>query len=122
MRCGLLEADEVIFISDGGGWCDTVARAHFHDAVRILDWYHLVEHVWAAAGRPHPLFRLTPEEALLGTTAHAARALGLADRGRIAPGLRADLCLWEADHPAELSYRIGATHLHARIFGGRLDD
>jgi imidazolonepropionase len=67
------------------------------------------------------LFRLTPEEALLATTAHAARALGLADRGRIAPGLRADLCLWDADHPAELAYRIGATPLHQRIFGGRLD-
>ncbi len=67
------------------------------------------------------LFRLTPEEALLGTTAHAARALGLPDRGRIAPGLRADLCIWDADHPAELSYRIGATSLHHRIFGGRLD-
>jgi imidazolonepropionase len=66
------------------------------------------------------LFRLTPEEALLGTTAHAARALGLADRGRIAAGLRADLCLWDADHPAELSYRIGATALHTRIYGGRL--
>ncbi len=67
------------------------------------------------------LFRLTPEEALLGTTVHAARALGLTDRGTIAPGLRADLCLWDADHPAELSYRIGADALHARIFGGRLD-
>ncbi|MFN4201531.1 MAG: imidazolonepropionase [Tabrizicola sp.] len=67
------------------------------------------------------LFRLTPEEALLGTTAHAARALGLTDRGRIAPGLRADLVIWEADHPAELSYRIGATALHQRIYGGRLD-
>ena len=67
------------------------------------------------------LFRLTPEEALLGTTAHAARALGLADRGRIAPSLRADLCIWDADHPAELGYLIGATPLHTRIFGGRLD-
>ena len=67
------------------------------------------------------LFRLTPEEALLGTTVHAARALGLTDRGRIAPGLRADLCIWDADHPAELSYRIGATPLSTRIFGGRLD-
>jgi imidazolonepropionase len=67
------------------------------------------------------LFRLTPEEALRGTTAHAAQALGLADRGRIAPGLRADLAIWEADHPAELSYRIGATPLLKRIFGGRLD-
>lgn len=67
------------------------------------------------------LFRLTPEEALLGTTTHAARALGLADRGRIATGLRADLCIWDADHPAELSYRIGATPLNTRIFGGRID-
>lgn len=65
------------------------------------------------------LFRLTPEEALMGTTAHAARALGLTDRGRVAPGLRADLCLWDADHPAELSYRIGATALHSRIYGGQ---
>jgi imidazolonepropionase len=67
------------------------------------------------------LFRLTPEEALRGTTVNAAKALGLTDRGRIAPGLRADLCIWDADHPAELSYRIGATPLNARIFGGRLD-
>lgn len=66
-------------------------------------------------------FRLTPEEALLGTTAHAATALGLTDAGRIAPGFRADLAVWEARHPAELSYRIGATPLHSRIFGGRLD-
>lgn len=67
------------------------------------------------------LFRMTPEEALLGTTAHAARALGLSDRGRIAPGLRADLAVWDADHPAELSYRIGAEALHQTIIGGRLD-
>jgi imidazolonepropionase len=67
------------------------------------------------------LFRMTPEEALLGATSHAARALGLTDRGRIAPGLRADLAIWDADHPAELSYRIGSTPLNARIFGGRLD-
>lgn len=66
------------------------------------------------------LFRMTPEEALLGVTAHAARALGLADRGRVVPGLRADLSLWDAEHPAELAYRIGATALHSRIFGGQL--
>lgn len=67
------------------------------------------------------LFRMTPLEALQGTTLHAARALGLADRGTIAPGQLADLCLWDATHPAELSYRIGATPLHTRIFGGYLD-
>ena len=63
-------------------------------------------------------FRLTPEEALAGVTVTAARALGLADRGRIAAGQRADLAIWEAAHPAELAYRIGATPLHRRIFGG----
>ena len=67
------------------------------------------------------LFRMTPLEALAGTTKTAARALGLTDRGTIAPGQRADLCLWDATHPAELSYRIGATPLISRIFGGRFD-
>lgn len=66
------------------------------------------------------LFRMTPEEALLGVTAHAARALGLADRGTIAPGQLADLVIWNADQPADLSYRIGWAAPHARIFGGRL--
>ena len=67
------------------------------------------------------LFRMTPQEALQGTTTHAARALGLPDRGRIAPGLRADLAVWQADHPAELAYRIGATPLKHRMIGGRFD-
>ena len=65
------------------------------------------------------LFRMTPEEALRGVTVHAARALGLADRGRIAAGLRADLCVWDAARPAELAYRIGFNPLHRRIVGGR---
>ncbi len=64
------------------------------------------------------LFRLTPEEALAGATCHAARALGLADAGRIAPGWRADLAVWDVEHPAELAYRIGFNPLHARILAG----
>ena len=64
------------------------------------------------------LFRLTPEEALRGVTANAARALGLADCGVIAPGKRADLAVWDVSDPAELSYRIGFNPIHARIFGG----
>lgn len=66
------------------------------------------------------LFRMTPEEALAGATVHAARALGLPDRGAIAAGLRADLAVWDADHPAELSYRIGFNPLNSRYFGGDL--
>lgn len=65
-------------------------------------------------------FRLTPEEALAGVTRNAARALGLTDRGQLAPGLRADLAVWDCDHPAELAYRIGFNPLHQRIVGGAL--
>ena len=49
VSCGMLHAAEVVFVSDGGGWCDSVARMYFQDATRILDWYHLSEHIWAAA-------------------------------------------------------------------------
>ncbi|WP_171101491.1 imidazolonepropionase [Ruegeria sp. HKCCD7255] len=65
------------------------------------------------------LFRLTPEEALAGVTKNAARALGLDDTGRIVPGLRADLAVWDVTHPAELAYRIGFNPLHARLVGER---
>jgi imidazolonepropionase len=54
------------------------------------------------------LFRLTPDEALAGVTRHAARALGCADRGTLAPGQRADIALWDIAEPGELSYRIGS--------------
>ena len=64
------------------------------------------------------LFRTTPAEALAGTTRNAARALGLDDCGVIAPGMRADLAIWSVTDPAELSYGIGITPLHARIFAG----
>ena len=64
------------------------------------------------------LFRMTPEEALAGVTVNAARALGLADRGTIAPGTRADFAIWDVEHPAELSYRFGYNPLHQRIIGG----
>ena len=65
------------------------------------------------------LFRLTPEEALAGVTRHAALALGLPDRGTLAPGQRADFVLWGVDHPAQLSYAIGANPRRQTIFKGR---
>lgn len=67
-------------------------------------------------------FRLTPEEALRGATQHAARALGLADRGVLAAGLRADLALWPLRHPAELCYWLGDLRPSALwVEGRRLD-
>lgn len=49
---------------------------------------------------------LTPSQALNGATAAAAKAFRLADRGRIAPGLKADLLLVDGDP----SVTIGDVH------------
>ncbi len=65
------------------------------------------------------LFGLTIPECLAGVTREAARALGLADRGTIEPGKRADLAVWNAGRPAELVYALGAAPLHERVIGGR---
>lgn len=64
-------------------------------------------------------FRLTPEEALRGATHHAARALGLHDRGRLMPGQRADFVQWRVGHPAELAYWLGGNLVHAVHAAGR---
>lgn len=64
------------------------------------------------------LFRLTPQEALAGVTRHAARALGLNDRGTLAPGQRADIVLWDVQEPAELCYALGARPRLETLVGG----
>nr|WP_218014030.1 imidazolonepropionase [Rubellimicrobium roseum] len=67
------------------------------------------------------LFRMTVAECFLGVTSHAARALGLSGlTGQIAPGLSADLALWDVESPALLVNRIGFNPLHARIFQGEI--
>jgi len=64
-------------------------------------------------------FRLTPEEALTGATRHAARALGLqGETGVIAPGLAADLAVWDIQRPAELCYWLGKPLLDRRYLAG----
>jgi imidazolonepropionase len=64
------------------------------------------------------LFRLTPQEALAGMTAHAARALGLADRGVLRAGARADFVAWDVDRPNELAYWIGGNPRRFTVRGG----
>ena len=63
------------------------------------------------------LFRLTPEEALRGATVNAAKALGLADRGRLVKGMRADIAVWGVTEAAELSYWMGGSPPHNLCIG-----
>lgn len=53
-RCGYRQAREKIFAADGADWCWEIRAGHFGDAVGIVDWYHVSEHVWAAAHALHP--------------------------------------------------------------------
>jgi len=64
------------------------------------------------------LFGMTVQEALCGVTRHAARALGLDDRGRLVAGQRADFAVWDAVRPAELCYGFGCNPCRRVVFGG----
>ncbi|MFQ5535877.1 MAG: imidazolonepropionase [Gemmatimonadota bacterium] len=64
-------------------------------------------------------FGLTPEEALVGMTRVAAGVLGLSgEKGTLEVGKRADLVVWEVDHPAELAYWMGGNPCRAVVTGG----
>jgi imidazolonepropionase len=65
------------------------------------------------------LFGLSPLEALLGVTSHAARALGMQDEiGTIELGKRADFALYNIDHPRDLASRFGVNPCVGRYLGG----
>jgi len=66
------------------------------------------------------LFRMTPEEALRGATVNAARALGLADRGVLETGKRADFVVWDIERPADLCYWIGGPLARRVVAAGRM--
>jgi N-acyl-D-amino-acid deacylase len=95
-------------------------------------------------GRPHPRGwgtfprylaryvreqgRLTLEECVAKMTSRAARRLGLTDRGRVAPGLAADLVLFDpatvADRATFAEPRLGPVGIPYVMTGGEfvIDD
>ena len=52
-------------------------------------------------------------------TVNGARALGLADRGALAAGQRADFAVWDVEHPNELAYWFGPNPCRRVVQGGR---
>jgi imidazolonepropionase len=66
------------------------------------------------------LFGLTPAECLAGVTREAARALGLGDeRGTLETGKRADVAIWNLNHPRDLSYWLGGNPLSDLLIAGQ---
>lgn len=64
------------------------------------------------------VFGLTPEECLAGVTRVAALALGLDDRGTLEAGKRADIAIWDFEHPRDLAYWLGDNRLRTLLIGG----
>ncbi|MHB8312925.1 MAG: imidazolonepropionase [Candidatus Dormibacteria bacterium] len=50
---------------------------------------------------------LSVEEALAAATLGGARSLAVTDRGRVEPGMLADLVLWQADHEGAFAWEPG---------------
>ncbi len=71
-----------------------------------------------AANMACTLFGLKPLEAVQAITVHAARALGMHDRGRLVAGQRADFAAWDLDHPNELAYWMSGVRAQRVIVGG----
>jgi imidazolonepropionase len=72
--------------------------------------------MWLATTHYH----MTVDEAWLGVTRHAAAAVGRHDTGRLAPGARGDLVLWDAETPAEIPYHYGVNLVREVIKAGRI--
>ncbi|HET7513239.1 MAG TPA: imidazolonepropionase [Gaiella sp.] len=63
---------------------------------------------------------LVPAEVLGACTVNAAHVLGLHDRGRIAPGQRADLVLLDAPDWRHLAYHLAGDIVHTVVRHGRV--
>jgi imidazolonepropionase len=82
----------------GSSWCET-----------------LPIQMWLATTH----YEMTVEEAWLGVTRHAAKALGRTDVGALVVGAYADLVVWRADEPAAIPYRYGTSLVDTVIASGQ---
>jgi imidazolonepropionase len=64
--------------------------------------------------------RLTTDDAIVATTSAPAALLGLSDRGRVAPGLRADVILLRHRDERQLGFELGGNPVDAVIVAGQL--
>ena len=80
-------------------------------------WLESQQLVMALAAR---LYGIPADEALLAVTVGGARALALDDRGALAPGLLADLQIWDAGTHLDLVYKLGRNAVVTVVKRGRV--
>lgn len=64
------------------------------------------------------IYKMTPGEALRAVTIGAAKALRRDDVGRIGPGLRANLAMFDVPSYRYIPYHFGANHVEAVVYDG----
>jgi len=67
-------------------------------------------------------YGMTVEEAWLGVTRHAAKALGLPHVGTLVAGAPADLVIWRGSDPGHVPYHYGTNLIDDVYVGGRHRD
>ncbi|MGD8628414.1 MAG: imidazolonepropionase [bacterium] len=81
----------------------------------------MVDSLLIVASLACSFMKLTPAEAILGITRHAARAIGRGDSvGSLAPGMQADLVLFQAPDFRYVPYHFGGDIVHAVIKKGEM--
>ncbi len=80
-------------------------------------WAESLQFVMQLACR---LYRFAPDEALYAATAGGAAALGLTDRGTLAPGRLADLQIWDLRTFEDVIYRLGNNAVQTVIKRGKV--
>jgi hypothetical protein len=56
---GYYKAKSVVLLTDGATWISKMREEYFPKAIHILDWYHVVDHLWQTA---HELFGIENTE------------------------------------------------------------
>ncbi len=82
-------------------------------------WTESMQLVMQFACRVHGF---SPEEALYAATVGGAKALALDDRGAIAPGLQADIQIWDVPVFEDVIYRLGSNAVVDIVLNGRRFD
>lgn len=63
-------------------------------------------------------YGMTVDEAWLGVTRRAAKALAVPGGGTLMPGSLGDVVVWDCEQPAQVPYRYGTNLVHAVYVGG----
>lgn len=83
---------------------------------------NMTPHVQLAMDVSTYILGLTPLEALAGATVNASKSLGLeGEYGRIAPGYRADLVIWDVENYKWIGYAWGFNKVLAVVINGRIE-